>query len=206
MISDRRRCIFIHIPRTGGSSLENVIWPRPRVESDLWMGFVSPMRNKYQTGGLQHLFARHVLKEVGAERFNSYFKFAIVRNPFDRLVSQFHYMSKRPDLLGYIGMKAGDGFSRYLSLIADHEHVQWTPQVDFLLDEDGKLAVDYIARFENYETDVRAILARLDIAVAELPHASRTLRGAYARYYSDADRATAERMFARDLSYFHYSY
>lgn len=206
MISDRHRCIFVHVPRTGGSSLENVIWPKPRAESDLWMGFVSPMKNKYQTGGLQHLYARNIVKEVGRERFDTYFKFSIVRNPFDRLVSQYHYMSNREDLRKYIGMEEMDSFSRYLSLIVNYEHVQWTPQVEFLLDEGGRLAVDRLLRYETYEADVRDILARLNIPIGKLPHANSTVRSAYPGYYSKADREIAERLFTRDLSYFNYNF
>ena len=80
MISHDRRCIFIHIPKTGGTSIEDAIWPKPRREEDLWMGFVAPGRNKYQPGGLQHLLARQVRLEVGADVFARYFKFAIIRN------------------------------------------------------------------------------------------------------------------------------
>ena len=41
MISHKHKCIFVHIPKTGGSSMENLIWPKwNRSESDLWLGFV----------------------------------------------------------------------------------------------------------------------------------------------------------------------
>ena len=106
MISHDKKCIFIHIPKCGGTSVEDVIWPKEqgRTEVDLWMGFVSRFENKYQTGGLQHLLARQVREEVGSDVFSAYYKFAFVRNPWDRIVSQFAYMQQRPDLMDFLGM------------------------------------------------------------------------------------------------------
>lgn len=66
MISHTRRCIFVHIPKTGGTSVENLIWPMPRTANDLWMGFRDNYHNKYQTGGLQHLLATQIRSEVGS--------------------------------------------------------------------------------------------------------------------------------------------
>ena len=131
MISHRHKCIFVHIPKCGGTSLENVIWPEPRSPSDLWMGFISKFHNKYQTGGLQHLLAIQIREEVGSDIFNQYFKFTIVRNPWDKAVSQFFYMRQRPDLREYLEMKENDPFKTYLQLTGKKLHVQWEKQYKF---------------------------------------------------------------------------
>lgn len=68
MIHYEKKCILVHIPRSGGTSIENAIWPpyRERTEKHLWMGFnKDTCYNKYQSGGLQHLFAKHIKEEVG---------------------------------------------------------------------------------------------------------------------------------------------
>ncbi len=44
------------------------------------MGTGDTNHNKYQTGGLQHLLASQIQKEVGDEIFEKFFKFTIVRN------------------------------------------------------------------------------------------------------------------------------
>lgn len=106
-----------------------MIWPGERTEADLWMGFISRYRNRYQTGGVQHLLARQIREEVGAEVFESYFKFTFVRNPWDKAVSQFASMRDRADLRELIGMASDASLSEYLQLTERHGHVQWERQV-----------------------------------------------------------------------------
>jgi hypothetical protein len=200
MISDTHRCIFVHVPKCGGSSIEAVLWPEPRTEAELWMGFVDEFHNRHQTGGLQHLHATQIRAEVG-ERFDAYFTFAFVRNPFDRLVSQFASMRSRPDLRAFIGMDDDASFSRYLDLIEQRTHVQWEPQCAFL-----DIDVDFVGRFETFEADVKHVFGRLGVEVDAIPHVLRGERGPYRDYYDARTRATVERLYASDLERFKYQF
>ena len=182
MISHKHQCIFVHIPRCGGTSLEDVIWPGPRDEASLWMGFISKYQNKYQTGGLQHLFATHIRREVGDDVFKRYFKFSVIRNPWDRTVSQFSYMSGRSDLREYIGMKESASLKDYLGLIGRRVHVQWEQQHKFVMDEHGELMVDFLGRFEHFKRDAAEILHRLNI-MAEVPHTNAAPHRPFSEYY-----------------------
>ena len=206
MISDEHRCIFVHIPKCGGSSIEAALWPWPRRESQLWMGFVDEFHNKYQTGGLQHLQAGQIRTEVGDHRFGSYFKFTFVRNPFDRTVSQFAYMRKRPDLRSFIGMQDDDDFGRYLELIQQRSHVQWEPQSRFVTASDGSLLVDFVGRFEDLSGDARKVFERVGVGVRKLPHHERGERGPYRSYYGAAERKVVESLYAEDLAIFGYAF
>lgn len=207
MISDRHRCIFVHIPRCAGTSVEEVIWPGERRKEDLWMGFVDRFHNKHQTGGLQHLLARQIRQEVGEERFSSYYKFTIVRNPFDRLVSQFAYMRAREDLRAFIGMSEDASFEDYVSLIRERRHVQWEPQCSFLCDEGGELLVDFVGRFERLDGDMGEVFGRLGLDVADgLPHRNGVHRGGYRNYYTDDLRQLVEDMYRDDLVRFGYEF
>ncbi|HUZ50391.1 MAG TPA: sulfotransferase family 2 domain-containing protein [Candidatus Dormibacteraeota bacterium] len=169
MISHQHKCIFVHIPKCGGTSIEDLIWPGERTEADLWMGFTDSLGNRYQTGALQHLLARHIRAEVGKAAFFAYFKFTIVRNPWDKALSQYAFMRRRDDLRAYIGMERDDEFKRYLELIGKRTHVQWMPQHAFIHDDDGAQMVDYIGRFERLAHDVELILQRVGVQ-GSLPH------------------------------------
>ena len=210
MISHDKKCIFIHIPKCGGTSVEDVIWPQEqgRTEDDLWMGFVNRFENKYQTGGLQHLLARQVREEVGSDVFSTYYKFAFVRNPWDRIVSQFSYMQQRPDLMDFLGMTSDTEFMAYLELIRRKEHVQWMPQVRFLLDQDGSLLVDRIGRLESFDEDCEQIFSALGLPLDRLPgHVNRSKRRPFQAYYSDDEiiEVVAD-IFSEDISFLGYKF
>ena len=209
MIFHAHRCIFVHIPRTGGTSIENLLWPGPaatRRAGDLWMGFVDEHHNKYQTGGLQHLFAAHIRTEVGAVVFSSYFKFTIVRNPWDKAVSQYIFMNKHEGLRDFIGMKQGDSFKRYLELISRKAHVQWEPQVRFVRDSNGTLLVDYIGRYENFSKSVFHVLRSLGLAATPIPHENRSNRGPYRDCYDHESKEMIAKLYADDIEAFGYRY
>ena len=210
VISHDKKCIFIHIPKCGGTSVEDVIWPKGkgRTEEDLWMGFVNRFENKYQTGGLQHLLAWQVREEVGPDIFSDYYKFAFVRNPWDRSISQFAYMQQRPDLMDYLGMTPETEFKSYLELIRSKEHVQWMPQVRFLRDHDGSVLVDRIGRLEAFNEDCAQIFAALGLTLDQLPgHVNRSKRQAFQEYYSDneAIEAVAD-IFSEDICFLGYKF
>ena len=210
MISHELKCIFIHIPKCGGSSIERTLWPRPqdRNEANLYGGFISKYRNKYQTGGLQHLLASQVREEVGAKIFEEFYKFAFIRNPWDRIVSQFTYMQQRPDLMDYIGMSSNTEFKVYLELIQQKEHVQWIPQHNFLFNEQKTLLVDQIGRLETFKTDFSSILANLKLDESmQVAHINRTERQPITEYYND--RETVEivaDIYSEDIKLFEYCF
>jgi hypothetical protein len=215
MVSHKYKCIFVHIPKAGGTSIEQLIWPseRDRTESNLWMGFVDKYNNKYQTGGLQHLFASQIQQELGADVFSEYFKFTMVRNPWDKIVSQFTYMNKRKDLREYIEMKEGDCFKTYLSLIQKKAHVQWEPQYKFFLDKNGDQIVDFIGRFENFNDEVHNILDSINvktkffnITTKKIPHSKKSIRSNYRDYYDEESREIVSHLYREDIEMLDYSF
>jgi hypothetical protein len=209
VISYEQKCIFVHIPKTGGTSIEDVVWGsnrEARTEKQLWMGLVRPGYNKYQTGGLQHLLATQIRTEVGQSIFDDFFKFSFVRNPWDKVVSQFLYMQKRADLRERIGMEEGSSLKQYLRLIEKVEHVQWYEQWRFITDESGHTMVDFVGRFENFAADVQSVLRKLGIVCNQLPHEMRGVRSHYRDYYDQESRDMVASLYQRDIDSFGYTF
>ena len=211
MICRKRRIIFIHIPKTGGTSVENLFWPvdkYQRTERNLWMGFKRPMFNKYQTGGLQHLTASLVQREVGSRMFAKCFKFAFVRNPWDKVISQYLSMYKRKDLRDFIGMDSESSLKEYLHCISKTSHVQWQEQYKFIDDDDGWNLIDWVGRFEEISADIDIIRTFLGFDKCEkLPHANKSSsRIHYSNYYDSESKEVVGQMYAKDISRFGYVY
>ncbi|MFG0773282.1 sulfotransferase family 2 domain-containing protein [Vibrio plantisponsor] len=209
MIFHSYKSIFIHIPKTGGSSVENLLWPdlSTRTESDLWMGLVRPYFNKYQTGGLQHLLAHQIKKEVGEDIFRQYYKFTLVRNPWDKVISQYMFMiNKRDDLRTYINMPKNASLAEYIELIQKKEHVQWAKQVDFILDENGELLVDDVFKLENINDDASIMSSRIGLNFSEIPHDNKGSRKPYQDYYTEETKEMVYDIYKDDILYLNYNF
>jgi hypothetical protein len=207
MISHEYKCIFIHIPKCGGTSIEDIIWPEPRKESDLWMGLINKYENKYQTGGLQHLLGTQIRKEVGDVIYDNYYKFSIVRNPWDKIVSQYTHTLRRSDIKEFLGMKKNDSFKIYLERIQKRKHVQWEPQYNFVHDENGELIVDFLGRFENFEKDALTALNHAGIEVTSIPHSMKSQkRRPYVEYFDSESKEIIEELYKQDINTFGYTF
>jgi hypothetical protein len=143
---------------------------------------------------------------VGNEVFDAYFRFSIVRNPWDRAISQFAFMARRPDLRAFVGMRRDAPLKEYLQLIGTRVHVQWDHQVRFLYDDNGNCLVDLVARFESFEASIRSIMSRLGLDPGLVRHDNRGARGSYQSYYDAEAREMVAALYAEDIRTFGYAF
>jgi len=232
MISYDKKCIFVHIPKTGGTSIERVIWKK--ISAQLLFG--SP--NRYHTGGLQHLKARFIKTEVGEDVFNSFFKFAFVRNPWSKALSQYFYtIQTRDDLRRILRLPKNASFEDYVKslekvsfeqnrLVSIEKvmmkipklnqpyltrlHIQWDKQFDFLFDENGNKMVDFIGKFENLQNDFNHISEQLNLNVRTLPHVThgvvKSKQQHFTQYYNGTTKAIIANLYKKDIEAFGYEF
>ena len=90
MIFHPYRCIFFHIGKAAGTSIERTFDPRHRdfrvPNRETFFGY-----DKQEKLYLQHATPAFMQQHVHADIFDRYFKFSVVRNPFSRLVSVYNY-------------------------------------------------------------------------------------------------------------------
>jgi hypothetical protein len=162
MISHPHRAIFFHVGKTAGRSVERMFveaLPDPLVaDRDRLFGLDAEL-GIY----LQHATCATVMRLVGRQVFDGYFKFAIVRNPYTRLYSAYRYnFDHYSTLYGSFG-----DFIRLLPEVAvDSARLLGShliPQTHYV-EVDGRQVVDYVGRFE----EIGAVAAYLNERLSRL--------------------------------------
>ncbi len=221
MISHQHKCIFVHIPKTAGTSIEYALGhfeKRQRLNQDhRSIRMIEPLTyhailNKENLVELKmrawHNYRRqHVnpnnTNTVNRAQYNEYFKFTIVRNPWDRLYSLFFARSRawgyeidQSDLRG--------SFRKFVGTY--HRQRILRSQMHILKNFRGDVPVDYIGRFEDLPRIFQDISNRLSIKV-EFPHLlDRGPRASYRDVYDDEMRETVRELYKDDIDYLGYEF
>lgn len=209
LLSTKYRFLFVHIAKTGGTSvrtaLERLRWRDPWY----YAMFVCSRLSHLSGHRLASKLPRHA-KIVAAkellpkEYFDSLFKFAFVRNPWDLQVSSFHHIRReRPHYLG-----GNETFEDFLRWKLDpqrpyqyHVDTSITLQTDYLIDLSGQIVVDFIGRYEQLHEDFATACKRIGIAGPALPHERKAndRKKDYRSYYNDQTAELIATHFARDI-------
>lgn len=162
--------IFIHVPRCGGTSVELALNMFYLLEDGYKQRLDKAIRHhyskvyhrcKYGYGiingkAMQHYLYSDYIKLLGKAVFDAYYKFAIVRNPYTRFISVYHWCQ-----IEGTGNIAGQGMNEFISycekivkredyaLTVYHDHM--IPQHKFIYDDNDNLMVDEVFGFERYD-------------------------------------------------------
>jgi len=195
IVSKTHKFIFVHIPKNAGTSVRNSLMPFADGNA------LANQKTKHED--LPTFFARH-----GAS-FPDYFKFAFVRNPWDRIVSFYFFLRQHmSDEISEI--QAVDDFKTFLRLL--DRDVAWLKsrhsarqQMAFIVDDDNKLLVDFVGRYENLSADYVSACRRVGIKSA-IGHDNKSDHLRYAAYYDDWGRDFVARRYRDDIDCFGYKF
>jgi hypothetical protein len=190
--SNDNQAIFIHLPKTAGTSISKAL-------------------------GVP--YSRHISVEeylvANPSKFARFFKFAFVRNPYDRLLSSYTFLRGG-------GMNANDRqFSQaHIAPFESFGHfmidgfacspeirawVHFRPQTEFICDASGRNLMDFTGRFERIAEDYAQVAARLSLP-AELPITNRSYRGDYREAFTPEMVGVVQRFYSADLDTFGYGF
>lgn len=186
---DSKKCIFIHIPKCGGTSIAYALTGRE---------------------------SRHIrwkdYRDQNRQKFERYFKFAFVRNPWDRLASAFEFL-KGGGMNEVDSRFADEHLSEYKTFDVfikeglNREHVsEWIhfkEQSWFISDRSGRVKVDFLGRLETIEEDFEFVCRRIGCENI-LPNLNRGKRSNYKEMYTQETWEIVRRHYEKDVALLNY--
>ncbi|WP_158284814.1 sulfotransferase family 2 domain-containing protein [Hoeflea marina] len=203
--------IFIHVPKTAGLSITRLLRPaslpsRPRSQFRRVLSKLPIPERPEKAYFPMHTTARWSRLKYGAERFDAFYTFALLRNPYDLFVSRYNFIlngQTHHNAARYSAMS----FLDFARVEKDKLRFGARDQTSMLDDGSGRIIVRNLFRFENLEASVSRICADIGVSPeAPLPRAHVMPRAHYSSYYSDESRAIVETIYGRDLKAFGYEF
>ncbi len=211
IISQEKKFLFIHIQKTGGKSLGKVLMSEVP-DAQFFLG----------THDHASLAKCH-MDEVWTE----YYKFAFVRNPWDRLVSWYTMITQRGRIIPWYEriirlnhfnhfwqyiLKNSNNFESFLrNCTGEIEDIDGKKsilynQLDYIRDKEGRIIIDFIGRYENLESDSNIIFQKLGLDNINLPQLNISYHPHYSKFYTDETAEIVAKLYSRDIEFFGYTF
>jgi len=216
LLSIKHKFLFVHIAKTGGTSVRTALSPLRWRDPYFIAQFICSRLSSFTGHQIGAKFPRHskivAAKEMlPAELFESLFKFAVVRNPWDLQVSSFHHIRReRPHLMSHINT-----FEEFINWKLDPErpyqfHVDTSieQQSDYVIGLHGKVLTDFIGHYETLHDDYAHICEQIGITAPKLPHRRKaTDRDKdFRSYYTDELAEKVAQHFKQDIEILGYKF
>lgn len=205
IISPQHRFIFAAIPKTGTHAVRQALrehmGPQDLEQVGLFVNRKLPIPDLARIGH-GHLSLAQVRLYFRPEDFAGFFKFAFVRNPFDRFISYCAFMTREH------GQFAQDphGVMRHFIDNPQWQHVLFQPQHSFVTATDGTMLADYLGRVETMQASYDEAAQRIGIPSRPLERINASSRRDYHDYYDQSLIDGVAKLYARDLELFGYEF
>jgi hypothetical protein len=193
LISHSHKFIFIHVYKVAGTSIKytmgldacydrkhNSFWDNLKMKLGIWP-------NIYSVDFEPHISAKELSENLPANLFQQYYKFSFVRNPYQWLTSLYEYILENTSHYLHQETVAKESFAAFAKWMAKHE-THHHSQSKLLTDEQGKLMVDFLGKYESLQTDLDAVCKQVGLPPRPIQYQNKTKREKKANYY-DAELA-----------------
>lgn len=213
IISRQRRYVFVHIPKTGGTAMALALEARAARDDILIGDTPKALARRGRLRGLRvpgRLWKHSTLADIDglldADEMAAFLIFTLVRNPWDRMVSYYHWLRDQSFDHPAVPRAKSMDFSDFLNHPATQRSVEALPYSSYVSDPTGAGRAGLYIRLEHLEADMAPLSAHLGFAPA-LPFVNQSARDRDWRpYYTDADAATVGRICAQDIAQFKYGF
>jgi len=202
MISEKYQATFIHIPKTGGSTISSVLSKHlfkflPERIKEHKCNVLNPHEWTMKHSRIHELNIQH----------QNFFCFAFVRNPWDLMVSSYNWwtqnvkLSERKDHGQLLKTKGFESFIKTNSSYINECYHGREGQLYWLGDK-----ANFIGRFENLQNDFNIVCDKIGIPQQKLPHKNSTKHKHYTEYYDNETKSIVAEKYAKDIEYFGYKF
>ncbi|MGR3468037.1 MAG: sulfotransferase family 2 domain-containing protein [Shimia sp.] len=212
ILSRGRRYLFIHIPKTGGTSMALALEARAMAD-DLMAGDTPKARNRRKrlkgvesAGRLwKHSTLRDLDGLVGADELDDLFIFTLVRNPWDRMVSYYHWLRAQTFDHAAVRLAQAEDFGAFVQHPQTVASFRAAPCASYVTDMGGRVRGHFL-RLEHLAEDLAPLEAHLGFKL-DMPHVNRSARADDHRAaYDDATREAVAHACADDIARFGYRF
>jgi hypothetical protein len=213
IISRGRRYVFVHIPKSGGTSLSLALEDRA-MKDDILVGDTPKAlrrrkRLKAMTGA-KRLRKHGILSDidgiVSADELRSMFTFTLVRNPWDRMVSYYHWLRHQTFEHPAVGLARKLPFTEFVLHADTARSFAANPARRYMTLANGVEHCSAYIRLEQFDKDAEPLFEHLGFRLS-LPQSNRSDRAAdYRGYFTPKTRAAVAAACAEDIERFGYGF
>ena len=210
-VSNEHKCLFIHIPKTGGTSIEASL----KVSGDWKVENINTLfgliKSKYikdfafKSNFLQHLTYEQVQKVTYID--NKFTSFSFVRNPWDKMVSIYSNADNNLiETASKLGINIKDlSFNEFIEKTEFIEHIHLEHQYKFVCNREDEIIVDFIGKFESLNSDFNKLCKIVNMNLA-LPHKNKSVHAHYRSYYNNKTKSMVYKRYKKDIELFKYTF
>lgn len=213
ILSRGRRYIFVHIPKTGGTAMALALEGRAKSDDILIGDTPKAVKRRGRLKGVEtagRLWKHSTLADieglVSREEMDDFLIFTLVRNPWDRMVSYYHWLKEQSFDHPAVALARDLRFADFLRHPQTVASVKATPNGSYLRDGSGRERAGHFVRIEHFAEDFAPVAAHLGFDVV-LDRVNESARDRDWRGYYDAALADHVRdICAEDIARFGYSF
>lgn len=224
MISRQHKAIFIHIEKTGGTSIEKKLGLFEILHrgvqdhrklrqyehlantafkfNSLKFSLYNLRRHNYRKA--LYYLKNTFLPELTKTEYETFYKFTFVRNTWDRIYSYYLSIIRDEIVRKIYNIKTDCSFKHFIEHFLDHKNFN---QLNYIKDIKGNISVDYIGRFENLQNDFDAICKILKIEDTELPKllVFNKVKD-YTQFYNHETMELVYKLYKDEIDYFDFEF